>query len=50
VKEDQHLSEVVQEFKATKSEIIIVVNKGGKIVGTLSATDLINLLNPNGTV
>ena len=50
VKEDQHLSEVVREFKATKSEIIIVVNKGGKIVGTLSATDLINLLTPNGTV
>lgn len=43
VEEDQQLAAVIRKFKESKSEIIIVVNKNGKIVGTLTATDLIDL-------
>jgi hypothetical protein len=44
VSKETPLSQVVKEFKDTKSEIVIVVNKRNKVVGTLSAADLINMV------
>lgn len=39
----EQLAAAVRKFKESKSEVMIIVNKNGKIIGTLSATDLINL-------
>lgn len=43
LEDDQQLAAAIRKFKESKSEIIIVVNKNGKITGTLTATDLITL-------
>jgi len=43
VSKDKNLKDVVQKFKDSKSELVIVVDKKKNIIGTLSATDLINL-------
>lgn len=42
VGKDTPLTEVLQKFKESKSEVIVVVDKNDHIVGTLSATDLIH--------
>lgn len=43
MEDESQLAAAVRRFKESKSEIIIVVNKNGKITGTLTATDLIAL-------
>jgi hypothetical protein len=43
LEDEQQLATAIRRFKESKSEIIIVVNKNGKITGTLTATDLIAL-------
>lgn len=43
LEDDQQLAGAIRKFKESKSEIIIIVNKNGKITGTLTATDLISL-------
>ncbi len=43
LEDGEQLAAAVRKFKESKSEIIIIVNKHGKIVGTLTAADLIGL-------
>jgi CBS domain-containing protein len=43
VDQGESLANAVRKFKDAKAEIIIVMGKGGKVVGTLTATDLIYL-------
>ncbi len=45
VSKDMPLVEVVKKFRQSKSEVVIVVDKKGEVLGTLTATDLINLWN-----
>jgi len=43
VQEDESLAEAVRRFKESKKELIVVLDKNGRIKGTLSAADLIDL-------
>jgi CBS domain-containing protein len=46
---DAPLADVVKKFKETKHEIIVVVDKSGKVVGTMNPVDLLHILDTMGS-
>lgn len=49
VTKDLSLVEAVRRFKESKSEVMIVLDRNGSVIGTLSAVDLIRYLRPGET-
>ena len=48
ISKETTLAEAVRKFKETKCEILVVQDKSGKVIGTISPTDLLYCLEGAG--
>ena len=49
ITKDVSLAEAVRRFRESKSEVLVVTDRNGNVLGTLSAVDLIHYLRPGET-
>ena len=46
ISKDSTIAEAVRKFKESKSEILILTDKNGKVVGTVRPSDLLMYMRP----